>query len=374
MPSPHIAPASRALLSGGWRALQIAPADFYSSRDWPLVRRFGLALWILGSLLTALMLPFAPPVAKAPVALGWSVVALDLAIAGAFTWRLAARAQVSREELLAGSVFTVVGLGALAWLSNSQIYEVLLLLPTVYCATVHPPRRALAVLALALLVSAGLLNVTESASPAVEMIARMGLWLGLTVLAMGWSMAVRQERHELVRATESERARAVSDPLTGLSNRRAFDEALAIEMARAERAGTPLLLLSMDLDDFKRINDVHGHLAGDHVLRAAASVLAEHSRPPDAWFRWGGDEFTGLYPAARPADGEAISQRLIEQLAARCQRPDGTPLRAQIGAAGWRPGITGEELMATADAVVLAAKHERGLRRYDSRVAGSPER
>ncbi len=84
------------------------------------------------------------------------------------------------------------------------------------------------------------------------------------------------------------------DALTGLPNRRAFEEELAREAARAARSGAPLSVAILDVDRFKAVNDTLGHEAGDNVLRAVARFLARHVREADYVFRWGGDEFIVL--------------------------------------------------------------------------------
>lgn len=366
-PDPRRVPVP-GVLAGGRDALPAEPADVYGNLDWSTVRRMGLALWSLGIVLTAAMTAMAPPVHAASPPVGWGVAGLVLLIALAITRRLVVQPRISMNELLAGSMFAVVGIGALAVLSDSQVYVSLLVLPAVYAAIVHPVRRALLVLALGIAVSAFSFD-SEASTPVVQFVARTLLWCGIATLGMAWAHFVRRERMQLESARAVEHERASSDALTGLGNRRAFDDAVAVEIARADRSGMPLLLLSLDLDDFKRINDVHGHLAGDEVLRGAAHVLARHSRLPDIWFRWGGDEFVGLYPGATLADAAAISRRMLARLREHCMRPEGTPLTAQIGAAQWAPAMSADELVALADAEVMAAKHRRGARRYGSHPA-----
>jgi diguanylate cyclase (GGDEF)-like protein len=90
--------------------------------------------------------------------------------------------------------------------------------------------------------------------------------------------------------------RAATDPLTGLMNRRVFEERLLAEVSRAQRHGRELALAVLDLDHFKEVNDVHGHMAGDHVLREAALRLASRAREGDVLARLGGEEFAWLMP------------------------------------------------------------------------------
>ena len=100
------------------------------------------------------------------------------------------------------------------------------------------------------------------------------------------------------------------DALTGLANRRAFDLALAREIDRVARSGEPALLLAVDIDHFKRINDGHGHNAGDQVIRAVASALIDSVRPMDLVARIGGEEFAIILPNCASAFGETVAERV----------------------------------------------------------------
>jgi diguanylate cyclase (GGDEF)-like protein len=103
---------------------------------------------------------------------------------------------------------------------------------------------------------------------------------------------------------------AVTDPLTGLYNRRLFSEAFEKELNRARRYGQPLGLVILDLHRFKEVNDKHGHPRGDEVLRAAASTLKKALRTSDSAFRIGGDEFALLLPQTDAAQALALSRRV----------------------------------------------------------------
>ncbi len=100
------------------------------------------------------------------------------------------------------------------------------------------------------------------------------------------------------------------DALTGLANRRSFDVALAREIDRVARSGEAALLLALDIDHFKRINDSHGHAAGDMVLKAVAAALVETVRPMDLVARVGGEEFAIILPNCPAAFGETVAERL----------------------------------------------------------------
>lgn len=100
------------------------------------------------------------------------------------------------------------------------------------------------------------------------------------------------------------------DALTGLPNRRHFERALDREVDRVARTGEPTLVLVLDIDHFKRVNDNWGHAAGDEVIRAVARALAEAVRPMDTVARMGGEEFAAILPNCPPAFGETVAQRL----------------------------------------------------------------
>jgi len=105
---------------------------------------------------------------------------------------------------------------------------------------------------------------------------------------------------------------AMRDPLTGLYNRRAFEEIAFREMSGASRSGLGLSVLMIDIDHFKQINDQHGHVAGDVALRAAATTLRSSMRDEDFLCRWGGDEFCALLPRARLEHATVVAERILE--------------------------------------------------------------
>ncbi|MEC5398261.1 GGDEF domain-containing protein [Uliginosibacterium sp. H1] len=107
------------------------------------------------------------------------------------------------------------------------------------------------------------------------------------------------------------------DELTGLLNRKGLVDAFDAESARAARDDGMLCVALLDLDDFKRLNDHHGHLAGDHALQHFATLARDHLRPQDAMGRFGGEEFIVLLPGASPAEAVTIIERLQAALATR---------------------------------------------------------
>jgi diguanylate cyclase (GGDEF)-like protein len=158
---------------------------------------------------------------------------------------------------------------------------------------------------------------------------------------------------------ESEKRRAMKDPLTDLYNRRAFSESLAQSIARRERQGGTLCLLMLDLDHFKKLNDTHGHPAGDAALRTTADVLRRVLRKGDVPARYGGEEFVVMLPGASEAVAQQIAERLRASLESAAIEYEGATIQvtASVGLAVWpENGTQADELMAAADRALYAAK------------------
>lgn len=123
---------------------------------------------------------------------------------------------------------------------------------------------------------------------------------GLTTGSQPWLQAVIDGLCEL----------SSRDALTGLANRRQFELTLAREIDRVARAGEPALVLMADVDHFKKVNDTHGHPAGDQVIKAVAQALLECVRPMDTVARFGGEEFAIVLPNCPPAFGQTVAERI----------------------------------------------------------------
>jgi len=128
-------------------------------------------------------------------------------------------------------------------------------------------------------------------------------------------LKLRQQRDELERALERNHEIAIRDELTGIYNRRHLTELMNVEMQRFERSGRPMCLALIDIDHFKRVNDVHGHAQGDEVLRAFASTAREALRESDTLGRWGGEEFMLMLPDTPAASAERVIERVRQRLA-----------------------------------------------------------
>jgi diguanylate cyclase (GGDEF)-like protein len=129
---------------------------------------------------------------------------------------------------------------------------------------------------------------------------------------------------------------SITDALTGLKNRRFFDERLHEEFRRAQRYGDYLSLIMIDLDDFKHVNDRHGHPAGDAVLREAASLIRASIRDPDICARYGGEEFAVILPKTHLSGALAVAERVWRELGAKEYAIPASASAAQGGDAAGR--------------------------------------
>jgi diguanylate cyclase (GGDEF)-like protein len=168
--------------------------------------------------------------------------------------------------------------------------------------------------------------------------------------------AIALENARLRRIVERQ---ALVDGLTGIANRRQCEEALIAEIARAERLGSTLTLVLADLDDFKAVNDAHGHAVGDDVLRTFADVLRSTVRDTDLAGRWGGEEFLLLLPGAEAVGAGQLADRVREAFAERSSigRDGGiVTVTCSFGVAQYRAGDSQRELFGAADRALYRAK------------------
>jgi diguanylate cyclase (GGDEF)-like protein len=150
--------------------------------------------------------------------------------------------------------------------------------------------------------------------------------------------------------SERLRSQAEGDHLTGLLNRNGFTKAATRELALAARTGYQLTIALVDLDDFKGVNDAHGHAAGDRLLRDLARAWERALRPGDLLGRFGGDEFVVLFPATSEQDSEVPLGRMRQAHEAAWS----------AGVAGWQPGESLDACLARADVGLYEAKRSRG--------------
>ncbi|HEX8496751.1 MAG TPA: EAL domain-containing protein [Actinomycetales bacterium] len=180
---------------------------------------------------------------------------------------------------------------------------------------------------------------------------------GRPLRAVGLLLDITAEK-----AMEEQLLRMVmSDALTGVSNRRAFDQLLRSEWRRCTRAGQPLSIVMVDVDDFKRFNDAFGHLVGDEALCAVARALTGGlRRAGDVIARFGGEEFALVLPGVDREGALVVAERLVEQVRAITMRQAPRwALSVSVGTATWHPDddpLRSVQLLARADGALFAAK------------------
>jgi len=182
------------------------------------------------------------------------------------------------------------------------------------------------------------------------------IWLGnigtqgIALLFVGMLVATLADQLRVARAANRK------DALTGLQNRHGLMGDVAIAIALCRRNGRAMALAFIDLDNFKQVNDQHGHKAGDQLLQCCASVIAHSCRSTDIAARLGGDEFVIAMPEVQPAEARIIVDRLRESFMARPEVA-GTPVSMTIGAVvDPRAASAIEHLLARADALMYEAK------------------
>jgi diguanylate cyclase (GGDEF)-like protein len=169
-----------------------------------------------------------------------------------------------------------------------------------------------------------------------------------------------EQRRELERALVQLQAIATRDELTGLPNRRQMQALMDQELLRSQRQGYDFCIALLDLDHFKRVNDAHGHAAGDAVLCAFASAAQASLRATDVLARWGGEEFLVLLPDTTTPPALSGMERLREQVTAM-RLPFGSAtlqVTVSIGLTTHRPGDTLAQTLERADALLYQAKSE----------------
>lgn len=203
--------------------------------------------------------------------------------------------------------------------------------------------------------------------------AAMGEWIESAITSSALTLAmcvllillVRALRLALMHSQDMEaqlEVLSVTDELTGLPNRRAFDLALASEMRRAARHSTSLAVLMLDIDHFKRVNDRYGHAVGDVVLARIAKVIAGSiRRPGDFAARYGGEEFVVILPATEAGGASFIAERMRLAIASFDPCPAEPTLGSVtvsigVGAAVMQPTSSGAELVSWADRALYEAK------------------
>lgn len=177
-----------------------------------------------------------------------------------------------------------------------------------------------------------------------ESLVILQLFMGIMAVT---TMALAAETSERKRAEERVRNLAISDPLTGLANYRQMVEALEGEIKRFGRSERPFVVLLLDLDGLKKINDAHGHLTGSRALCRLADMLRLYSREMDTAARYGGDEFVLIMPETDGEAGRLVAQRISKKLAEDGEEPK---ITVSIGMAVCpNDGETMHEILGAAD-------------------------
>ena len=219
--------------------------------------------------------------------------------------------------------------------------------------TIHAVDDITAVLAAVEAFTVTLADDPTAASLDVPLPGRTGLALQTTLDRLRESVREAERQRNVLREV------ATRDGLTGLLNRNAALESVTLELSRSERLQTSVMVLFIDLDGLKTINDTHGHRVGDEAIRLAADALRSESRTGDVVARLGGDEFlvaSGVVDS--PSEVQALADRLHRAVAESALEVDSlsVPLRCSIGIAISEPGDTAESLINKADQALYAAK------------------
>ena len=204
-----------------------------------------------------------------------------------------------------------------------------------------------------------LLVVRDPNRPDVSLPLLMAV-VGIALAALLGSLIFAWSRTERMQRLQRE---ASQDPLTGLKNRRRFEEDLQLAMARGRRERTTGAVLMLDLDNFKRVNDTHGHPAGDLMIREIAAVLRHRSRESDVLARLGGDEFALVLPRCSPGEARVVAESIATSIREHCsEREDIEPITASVGVAmfGDDPRTSIESVVSEADTAMYAAKDGGG--------------
>src|SRR3954466_1395294 len=273
----------------GFRALFARSADPYAGADVALARRFAVGSWLFGTLVVVALSVFFPPT-RALGNAGWLVAGAGYLVALGFIVVLADKRRAVGFDFLFMTAFVGTALIALTQHgAGGRVapYHELYMFQLIGAALMHPPRRVFGFLAfVAAAMFAPVLYANATSEPG-EIATELLLWTGLAFVMMALMRTIRNQRLELRQEGDEARQLARVDALTGLGNRRAFDEALDAELARSQRTDSPVSLIVADLNGFKEINDRYGHVLGDDCLRQAAAALRDAVRRPDLCFRWG---------------------------------------------------------------------------------------
>ncbi len=177
---------------------------------------------------------------------------------------------------------------------------------------------------------------------------------------------LRMKNRQLEELLDKVNYMAITDALTGLYNRRKFHDTLAGEFERARRYKTPFSLVMIDIDHFKRINDDHGHNAGDVVLKQVSSLLLKSVREIDTASRFGGEEFMVILPSTDSPSAKIVAERMRDMIASFPFQDINRPITVSIGIAGMPDErIRNEDLMIRCADIALYRAKQSGRNRVE---------
>lgn len=205
-----------------------------------------------------------------------------------------------------------------------------------------------------------LISSDDRSDDAPHLVAPAMFFMGAAFVALVARIMLRTTR-QLLRVSSLEEE-SITDPTTGLNNRRAFDRRWDVELARARRFRLPLSLLMIDIDHFKGVNDTYGHRLGDQVLMKVSKVICDCLRTSDVAARYGGEEFAVIAPHTSPDSAGVLADRVrmaVERDACQAlgERQSDRSITVSIGIAGSNDATLGsEDLFERADEALYAAK------------------
>jgi diguanylate cyclase (GGDEF)-like protein len=346
---------SRASSIRRYFARQEAP---YAGGDLENAQRIGVVLWVLLVALTAVLLPLATP-ENPSTGSAWAIGSALVVLGVVLVVQNHRRRLPGWGWLLATAYGIVAALVILQWVSGGfhEPFAALLLLPVVFVAATQPPRRIAAFMGVVLLASLSPLVYDGWDGDAVgAALASFVIWCALAVGGSLLMSGVRAQRLSHAADEAEARREARIDSLTGLPNRRAFDETMTTEIARARRLELPLSLAMVDIENFKEVNDRWSYGQGDRCLRSVAEALRENVRQPDFCFRWGGDEFALILTGTTAEETGPLAERLRAEVGSTCKRPDEAPLQIRFAVAELEDGMTARELVEAAGLALTSAK------------------
>jgi diguanylate cyclase (GGDEF)-like protein len=328
----------------GRQALQeLSDAGLHVTRGRPLEGE-GVLLrclpWLTAGVLACLFLPLLGEWPSTGDLLALALVPVIIGVALLAPWE---RLPTWTQAVPALMPFVMVAFVRSSHESVTATYTPVVLLPVIWFAF-YGTRTQLLISVLGLGVTLAIPSPAFDGYPALEPLAA-AFWMGVAGIA-GFSINELVLQRE--RLQEQLGAMARTDALTGLPNRRAWDEALERELAQANRSGAPVCVALLDLDHFKEFNDLNGHPAGDTHLKEAASMWRARLRSADMIARYGGEEFAVLLTATDAHQ----AQEVIETLRA-CVPSDET---VSAGIAEWNGIESGTELLIRADRALYDAK------------------